>query len=443
MKRINNKWTLEKCREISLTCKTKKEFINKNNLAYVAAINNSWLKDICTHMVCGRIRKWNKDSIKNEALKYKNKTDFKKNSSSAYGFAYRNGILDDVCQHMEKMGNRFYRKIYVFEFDDNHAYVGLTYNIEKRYKSHNLSGTVFDYINKTNVKYNFKILTEFLPTKEAIKKEEEYYNKYKENGWIMLNKTKTGAIGTSNKKWTLDICKKLVIECNYDYNLFRKTYKNPFRIARESKWLEILFMVEQLPKKKRKWVFNDFFEEVKKYNSIQEIEKNDISLYKALIRNKLLTKTFNIKNNLSKEEYSKICYQYKNVKDLKKEKPEIYYIIKENNWINEFFIKHKKSGYWTEEKIFNEAIKYRTAQQFRISYGGAFTAAIRLGILNKLIYSPKKIELTKEDCSKLVQKYRFPSSLKSNIRAYNTIIKNGWFLEFFPNYSQPLEIINN
>ena len=39
-----------------------------------------------------------------------------------------------ILEKLKKTGSKYKRCIYVCEFSDNHAYVGLTYNFEKRKK---------------------------------------------------------------------------------------------------------------------------------------------------------------------------------------------------------------------------------------------------------------------------------------------------------------------
>ena len=97
-------------------------------------------------------------------------------------------------------GDKYHRCIYVYEFSDNHAYVGLTYDLNKRKKNRkrDISDAVSIHINKTNLKPIIIKLTEYLPVKKAIIMEKHYYNKYINEGWKILNRVKTGGLGGSN-----------------------------------------------------------------------------------------------------------------------------------------------------------------------------------------------------------------------------------------------------
>lgn len=95
-------WTKERCHEIALTCKTRKEFAVKYNRPYRNSRINGWLDEICTHMVTNIIPKgyWTKEKCHIEALKYNSKKEFRNNNKKCHDFAYNRGWLNDICSHM-------------------------------------------------------------------------------------------------------------------------------------------------------------------------------------------------------------------------------------------------------------------------------------------------------------------------------------------------------
>jgi len=206
-------WTIkENCQIESLKYKTRSEFYKVSRSAYNSSRKNGWLDEICNHMV--EIIKpknyWTLKNCRREALKYKNKKEFNKGSMSAYSIAYKNGWLDEICNHMVVLGNRIRRCIYSFEFGDNYAYVGLTYNIKMRYNEHmnNLNSSVYKHLQKTNLTPKFIQLTDYMVSELATKEETVWKNKYISNGWNMLNKIKTGGLGGGTLKWDYDSCKE-------------------------------------------------------------------------------------------------------------------------------------------------------------------------------------------------------------------------------------------
>ena len=196
------KWNKEKCKALALKYQYRLEFQNGDKKAYESAKHNGWLDDICQHMEFKKLPSGYWNNIENcqiRALKYQTKTEFFKYSPHVYTISRKNGWLDDICQHMIPIGSKYKRCIYSYEFADNHVYVGLTYNLNKR--KHNRDQDNCDavtiYKNKTNLIPTIKQLTEYLPVKDAIKLEGKYLRKYINEGWIALNRCKTGGIGGS------------------------------------------------------------------------------------------------------------------------------------------------------------------------------------------------------------------------------------------------------
>src|SRR5258708_7259486 len=112
---------------------------------------------------------------------------------------------------MKLVGNKFKRLIYVFEFPDKSAYVGLTYNSQERESEHLnpkrlKKSAVYQYIQKSGLLPKFKELSEYIDWNIASQLEGECVEKYRKNGWIILNKYKTGALGGCTLIWTKEKC---------------------------------------------------------------------------------------------------------------------------------------------------------------------------------------------------------------------------------------------
>jgi len=180
IKKPNNYWSKEKCYIESLKYNTIKEFSENNNSVYQICCKNKWL-DVCSHLTKTLKSKgyWTEEKCQEEALKYNTKTEFAKNSSTAYNKSLEMNYLDKFCSHMIKLGDRKNRCIYAYEFNDNHVYIGLTYNIEKRNKKHTSeeNSTVYKYINQSRSEYVLVKLTDYIDIDNAIKLEGEYVEK--------------------------------------------------------------------------------------------------------------------------------------------------------------------------------------------------------------------------------------------------------------------------
>jgi len=280
-------WTKEKCQEEALKYKTKTEFRNYCSSAYRASLYNNWI-DLFSHMTPLYKPKgyWTKKRCHEEALKYKTKTEFKNNTSSAYSIAYNNGWLNDICLHMEIIGNRYTRCIYVYEFKDNHAYIGLTYNLRIRNNSHlsKADSSVYQHIKNNCKNYNLIQLTDYIPVIEAQKLEENYVNQYKEKGWSILNKATTGSIGGAYYIWTYELVKEEALK----YKTRKEFLKNScgaYNYAYSYNILnDICSHMEYIQKPNGYWTKEKCHKKALKYNKRSVFKNKSTDAYKAAHR---------------------------------------------------------------------------------------------------------------------------------------------------------------
>ena len=87
----------DKCYKAASVCRTKTEFIQQFNRAYVVAKQNDWLKSFTWFNTkrAAHNKKWYHDSVIEEAKKYKTKTDFARDSHGAYKVAVKNKWLNE------------------------------------------------------------------------------------------------------------------------------------------------------------------------------------------------------------------------------------------------------------------------------------------------------------------------------------------------------------
>ena len=223
-------WTKNKCYEEALKYESRAYFQKGSKGAYLKAHRNSWLDDICSHMVEKKhINNYWKSKVRchEEALLYNTKSDFQKYSSSAYNASKKYGWYDDVCSHMVAVGNRKSRIIYVFEFPDKTAYIGLTYNPTVRKTEHfnsSSNSSVLEHCNITGLSPIFKILIpNYVVAEEAQRLESYYMEEYKQNGWSILNKVKCGALGGSYKIWSEEKCKEEALKYTSKKEFIKKS----------------------------------------------------------------------------------------------------------------------------------------------------------------------------------------------------------------------------
>jgi predicted GIY-YIG superfamily endonuclease len=253
MKPIKNvKFTLEKCRELAAQCNSRNDFNKTYNSAYHASINNNWINDVCSHMIeiIKPHRYWTYNKCKEESIKYKTKGEFRKNCSSAYNTIHLNKWYE-MLSHMDIIGNKYNKCIYAYEFTDNHVYVGLTHNIDKRNYDHmtNKNSSVYNHINKSQLKPTLIKLTNYLPVKEAIEKEEYYVNIYRNNNWAILNKIQTGAIGGSLIILTREYCESKAKLCKSRFDFYKK-HNGSYRKSLKNNWINDFFPKNEITKER-------------------------------------------------------------------------------------------------------------------------------------------------------------------------------------------------
>ena len=102
-----NYWNFDRCKEEALQYKTRNGFQTQSRSAYKKSVQNKWLDEICSHME--EIKKpnnyWTFEKCKEEALKYDTRDSFGRQSISAYSRALNSNWLDKICSHMEKCSN--------------------------------------------------------------------------------------------------------------------------------------------------------------------------------------------------------------------------------------------------------------------------------------------------------------------------------------------------
>lgn len=273
------KWTKEKCQEESLKYKTKTDFLTHNCACYSAAYRNNWLDDICSHMI--ELRKpnnyWTKDKCEEIAKKYNNKSIFLKENASVYEKSNKNGWLDDICSHMKVVGNRYKRCIYAYIFSDKSVYIGLTYDIDVRNNQHLNRGTVYNHINKNN-NYELIKLTDYIDVNIAKIKEGEYVEYYRNDGWKILNKVKTGNTGGSTLKWTKEKCQKLILKCNTKSEL-KNINPSAYNSSYNNGWLDEIWENKKLIIKYMKKTINIdaiLHERLSKYCKDNKLKINEL-----------------------------------------------------------------------------------------------------------------------------------------------------------------------
>lgn len=352
-RKVRGYWSIDKLKEEALKYKTRGEFQKFSLSAYSIAHKNGWLDDVCSHMI-PQNEKCTFDKVKEEALKFNKRSDFQKNSL-AYSVATRRGWLNDVCSHMELQGNSYRKHIYIALFNDNSIYIGLTYNFDKRIGEHltSVKSSVYKHMIKTGLKPTFKLITtELLDNENAVKKECEMIDKYKNLGFNILNMAKGGALGGCVIIWTYDTIKEEALKYTTRGD-FQKFSGRAYSVARTNGWLNTLCShMKKLRIEKGYWTIDKVREEALKFNKRSDFKEKSINAFSA---------------------------------------------GKRNGWLDDvcshMILGKMPSGYWTIDKVKEEALKFNKRSDFKNLSSSAYSTALRNGWLDDVCLHMTKRKL--------------------------------------------------
>jgi hypothetical protein len=296
MRKSANYWSKDVCSKEALKYNTKNEFKHGSPSAYSKVIKNNWVDELCQHMkkVINPPNYWVLDRCHIEALKYQNKGKFIENSSSAYYAARKNGWLNEICSHMVTNQPHKKRYVYAFEFIDNHVYIGLTCDMNKRSKVHlglinSADSAVLNYIKKTKINPTFKILVNTpIDESDAAINEIFFINEYKKNNWFLLNKIKGGGLGGNIFKWSIENLMKEALKYN-TRSEFQKKSCGAYNAARRNNCLnEICSHMIEIVKPIYYWTYENCKNEAIKYNKRNDFHLESSSAYDSAHRNNWL-----------------------------------------------------------------------------------------------------------------------------------------------------------
>ena len=344
-------WTYDACYELAKQCCKKSELKVKNQRAYDVARKNGWFDDYTWFIPTEELRhqkkpsrvKWSYEVCRKLASQYNTLRDFMKKYPSAYTVANRNGWMDDF-DWLKRASN-----VHTYYFNEfKSVYIGRTISPLSRDIAHNTNekSAVFRFASENSIPVpKMTILESGLTIIEGLEKEDFYRNKFKSDGWNVLNVAKTGkksgSIGNlGNGKWNYDSC----------------------------------------------------YKEAQKYCTL---------------------------------------------KDFRKKSPAAYNAVCKNGWQNEYTwletINHKP-GYWTYERCYEEAKKYKTRKQFQVGSGSAYDKALKENWLDDYVWLAPPSNEFKWDyngCYNEAKKHtKLSEFIKNAGRAYHISRKNGWIKDF-------------
>ncbi len=332
--------------------------------------------------------KWSDQMIIDEAKKYKTRREFEVKSKSACSIARGRKLMDLACAHMERVGNYTKRLVYVYEFPDNTAYIGLTYNKRVRHNDHTnkLKSPVYKKILELKFEPQMKIISDSYIDAEAARiLEDETISLYKSKGWLVLNSIKAGGLGGT------------------------KTAGERLYQDKNACQLEAL-----------------------KYSTKKDFREGNAYAYRRAFDLQCLDEICSHMKSRSKsfEECSLEASKYKSISDFLKSSSNHYERAQRMGWIDAICLHMKRVTKWTPQLIAKEALKYTTRGDFSLYAHSAYEYARSHNLLEIVCKHMRPVlikwteKMVREDASKYLTHKDFRSF---SPKAYEAAKNNGWF----------------
>lgn len=176
-------------------------------------------------------KKWDYETCKNIALTCKTRKELKEKYYQVHYKIYKKKWYE-LLEHMTMEPSKVKRCVYAYVFKDGFVYIGITCNIEKRDKNHRINGPVANH----SIEYGIEIprpiiLTDYIHYMDAAKIEIELINFFKENNFIsLINKERGGGLGSwVSKIDDLNTCVENSKKCK-TIDEFRKKYYSSYKL---------------------------------------------------------------------------------------------------------------------------------------------------------------------------------------------------------------------
>lgn len=386
------RWTYDTCKEEAMKYSSRSEFAQASSGAYHVACKNNWLDEFtwlpsdARQLRLERHGLWTQEACFEEAKKYKSRTEFAQKNGSAYKNATKHRWIDDYTwlrdERLDIVGGQI-DLVYAYEFTTEHAvYVGRT--LMKRQKDRDRQhlfkiDSVSSFAKERNIAVpKMKVLESGLTLDEGVLKEAFWIEKYRKEGWTLLNKAKAGSIGMIGKgktRYSYEVCTELSKECS-DRAELKEKFPQAYRIALRKGWLDDFVWLKDGKKvgadKRRKYDRQTCFEEAKKYKTITDFEKGNKGACRAARANGWM-KDYTWFTLLWQKKWNKeSCYaeakKCTTLEDFMTRKGSAYATACANKWIDDYdWLQRKRTrrGFWQDyDHCYAEAKKYTKMSDF-------------------------------------------------------------------------------
>jgi hypothetical protein len=298
---------------------------------------------------------WNLEHCKEDALKYKTRSEWQKENASAYLTARKNGWLEVCCEHMPPAGKP--RGYWTLERCQEDA---------------------LKYKNKTEWR-----------------KESPAYGAAIKNGWLDVCCAHMDLLRSPKSYWTLEECKADALKCK-TRSEWQETSKPAYGAARKNGWLELCcaHMPSSANKPYGYWTLERCKEDALKYKIKYEWQKAIGGGYFAADKNGWLDVCCAHMTSPRKPNgywtlglCTEDALKYKTRYEWAAAAGGSYLAARKNGWLDvccaHVYKTRNLPGYWTLEMCKEDALKYKTKNEWQKACGGGYLAARKNGWLDK------------------------------------------------------------
>ena len=379
----NVKWDYDSCYELARQCVKRSEIKERSQRAYSVILKNGWMSDytwllpvdVLRHQKRPNRVKWSYEKCREHALKFDTLAEFRKSNPTIYTISKRNGWIDDF-DWLSRKGNIYTSRtdnVYAYFFGGlNSVYVGRTIEPKSRDLSHNTSSrsTVFRFATDNSITVpEMTILESGLTVMEGLVREDYYCNKYRDEGWNILNIARTGVKsgsigGIGHGKWKYGSCYREAQKYR-TLKEFRKKSPAAYNKACKNRWVGDYIWLERPHHESNYWTYEKCYEEARKYVTRKQFSKGNCSAYTKACNNGWIDDYVWLESPRTafKWDYEN-CYnearKYTRMADFRNGCGTAYNVSRENRWLKDFD--------WLKKKD----ISQKTVMQF--SLDGKFVA---------------------------------------------------------------------
>ena len=310
------RYTKEECRKLCSVYENSEELLFSDEELYDYLVSRKWLNKIFS---CVQ-EQYCKSKCILESQKYRTFKEFRDGSPRFYTHCLHKGYLLDFTWLEDDRISMYTDPIdcvYAYEFEDKKAiYIGRTLIIRAgtRDWEHVYNSDVLKWLGINIVLPTMKILESGLTLQQGLEREDYYVNYYRDLGYTVLNKARTGigsgSVGSLNSgKWNKKTCYEEALKYKRRSDMNRYC-PGAYRVARRNKWLDDYTWFNEKPKMYY-WTYDKCKLLASECSNRLEFNKKHQGAYNASYRNGWLDEFFENKTNNNGYTYMKSKCIYK------------------------------------------------------------------------------------------------------------------------------------